>query len=89
MVQQTIYILDAVRTENGIAGLGAPTSFGLERTHKSQISAPWAPSTFSSFLNERKATPTSPRYKNNLCRIRSLRGNGKKKHTLPRRGKLP
>lgn len=81
MLQQTIYILDAVRTENGISALGTPPSFGLERTHKSQISAPLAPSIFSSFLNEGKPIPKSPRYKNNLCRIRSLRGNGKKRST--------
>lgn len=52
--------------------------FGLESTHKSQISAPLAPSTFSSFVNERKPTPKSPQYKNNLFRIQSLQGNGKK-----------
>lgn len=81
MVQQTIYILDAVRTENGFSGLGTPPSFGLERTHKSQISAPLALSIFSSFINERKPTPKSPQYKNNLCRIRSLQGNGRKRST--------
>lgn len=46
MLQQTIYILNAIRTESLIAGLGVPVLFGLESSHKSQISTPLAPSIF-------------------------------------------
>lgn len=52
MLQQTIYILNAVRTENSALreGRGLQLGLVLKGTHKSQISAPLAPSTFSSFF---------------------------------------